>query len=188
MMTMTPKSIIESGLDLFLVLLYAKGSTGNLKEEVSDTTRLIKLLYLLVQEGGFSRLKKDLDFEAKDFGPWSGDVFDAIETLKQIELIDTQKILPNSFEEIADYVEWVEETPFHSLTYDQKQKNTYYLTKKGEKVAKIFYDKLLSKEKMQIEYIKGKFNKIELNKLLHYVYTKYPKSTIKSKIRNKILK
>lgn len=182
------KSVIESGLDLFLVLLYAKGSTGSLKEAVSDTTRLIKLLYLLVQEGGFSRLKKDLHFEAKDFGPWSGDVFDAIEALKQIELIDTQKILPDSFEEIADYVEWVEEIPVHSLTNEEKQKNTYYLTKRGEKVAKTIYDQMSSKEKLQIEYVKGKFNKIELNKLLHYVYTKYPESTIKSKIRNKILK
>ena len=187
-MAMKAKSSIESGLDLFLSLLYAKGSTRTLKEEVSDTTRLIKLLYLLVQEGGFSRLKKDLVFEAKDFGPWSGDAFDAIEALKEMELVKTQKVVPNSFDEIADYVEWVEETPTHHLSEEEKQKNTYYLTKKGEKVAKTLYDKLTGKEKAQIEFVKGKFNKMELNKLLHYVYSKYPESTIKSKIRNKILK
>jgi len=187
MATMVSKSTIESGLDLMLLLLYAKGSTGVLKEEVPDTTRLTKLLYLLIKEGGFSKLEKDLYFEPKNFGPWSGDVFDAIETLKEIDLIETQKILPNSFDEIADYVEWIEETPVHKLTEEDKQKNTYFLTKRGTKVAELLYENLSQKEKNQIEGIKGHFNKMELNKLLHYVYTKYPQSTIKSKIKDKIL-
>ncbi len=188
MSTMVSQSKIESGLDLMLLLLYAKGSTDTLKEEVSDTTRLTKLLYLLIKEGGFGRLEKDLYFEPKNFGPWSGDIFDAIETLKELDLINTQKILPNSFDEIADYVEWVEETPVHSATEEDKQKNTYFLTKRGDKVAKLLYEQLLQKEKNQIERTKAKFNKMDLNKLLHYVYTKYPKSTIKSKIKDKILR
>lgn len=184
---MTSKSAIESGLDLLLVLLYARGTTDTVKEEISDTTRLIKLLYLLIKEGGFARIEKDLRFEPKDFGPWSGDVFDAIEALKEIDLIETQKLPPNSFDEIADYVEWAEETPTHSLTNNDKTKNTYFLTKRGDKVAKTLYDQLSDAEKRKIEYIKSTFNKMELNKLLHYVYTKYPEDTIKSKIRKKIL-
>ena len=182
------KGTVESGLDLILLLLYAKGSTGSLKEEIPDTTRLIKLLFLLINEGGFSRLKKDLKFEPKDFGPWSGDVFDAIEALKELELIETQKLPPNSFDEIADYVEWIEESRGDHASNTDKQKNTYFLTSKGEKVSKSLYDELNSKERAQIEYIKGVFNRMDLNKLLHYVYSKYPESTIKSKIRNKILK
>jgi len=114
------KGTVESGLDLILLLLYAKGSTGTLKEEIPDTTRLIKLLFLLVKEGGFAKIGKELRFEPKDYGPWSGDVFDAIEALKEIELIETQKLPPNSFEEIADYVEWVEEVG--SLKHQQCMK------------------------------------------------------------------
>lgn len=182
------KGNVESGLDLILLLLYAKGSTGSLKEEIPDTTRLIKLLFLLINEGGFSRLKKDLTFEPKDFGPWSGDVFDALEALKELDLIKTQKLPPNSFDEIADYVEWIEESRNDHASNVDKQKNTYFLTAKGDKVAKVLYDTLDSKEKIQIEYIKNKFNRMDLNKLLHYVYSKYPASTIKSKIRDKILK
>jgi len=182
------KSPIESGLDLLLLLLYAKGTTGTLKEEISDATRLTKLLYLLIKEGGFSRLEKDLQFGPKDFGPWSGDVFDAIETLKEMNLIETQNLPPDSFDEIADYVEWVEETPTHSMTIDEKTKNTYFINKRGEKVAKYLYEQLSSSEKRQIEHIKSQFNKMELNKLLKYVYTKYPQDTIKSKIKKKILK
>jgi len=185
---MTTKSNVESGLDLILLLLYAKGTTGTFKEEVSDTTRLIKLLYLLVKEGGFSKLKKDLHFEPKDFGPWSGDVFDALEALKELKLIETQKLPPDSFEEIADYVEWIEETPTHTIMNDEKAKNTYFLTKRGEKVANVLYEKIPASEKAKIEHIKGQFNKMELNKLLRYVYTKYPEDTIKSKIKKRILK
>ena len=148
---MMVKSGVESGLDLLVLLLYAKGSTGTVKEEVSDTTRLVKLLYLLVKEGGFSRLKKDLDFEPKDFGPWSGDVFDAIEALKELGLIQTQNLPPNSYDEIADYVQWVEETPTQASAMEGGIKNTYFLTKRGIIVAETLYDKLANSEKKQID-------------------------------------
>ena len=68
---MGARTSIESSTDLMLALLYAPGSAMAECEDVPDTTTLVKLLYLLVSEGGFGRLAGDLRFEARDFGPWS---------------------------------------------------------------------------------------------------------------------
>ena len=188
---MAAKSSIESGLDLILVLLYARGSAQALCEDVSDTTRLVKLVYLLVREGGFERLSGDLRFEAKDYGPWSGDIFDAVETLSGMGLIEMQRMVPEYFAEVSDHAEWVAESDMEQggpgqVPPEEKVKTTYYLTNKGKKVASVLYDGATRSEIARIEFIKAKFNKLDLDGVLRYVYSKYPEHTIKSKIRERL--
>lgn len=189
---MATKSSIESSLDLILVLLYARGSARALCEDVSDTTRLVKLVYLLVRECGFGRLAADLRFEAKDYGPWSGDVFDAVETLSGMGLIEVQRMVPENFAEVADNVEWAvaeanedPDGPWPVPT-EEKAKTTYYLTRKGKKVASVLYEGATRSEIAQIELVKSKFNKLDLNGVLRYVYSRYPEHTTKSKIRARL--
>ena len=55
---------VRSAADLIVLLLYAKGSSGNLNEEVKGITRIEKLMYLLMKEGGFEEvLAKELVME-----------------------------------------------------------------------------------------------------------------------------
>ena len=65
----------------------------------------------------------------------------------------------------------------------EKVKTTYYLTRSGKKVAGVLYDGATRSEIARIEFIKAKFNKLDLHNVLRYVYSKYPEHTIKSKIR-----
>ena len=44
---------IESGADLIIALLCSPGKSGKSGEEVRGITRLEKLLFLLMREGGF---------------------------------------------------------------------------------------------------------------------------------------
>lgn len=170
-----------------MVLLYARGSAQALCEDVSDATRLVKLAYLLVREGGFERLAGDLRFEARDYGPWSGDVFDAVEALRGMGLIGAQRMVPEHFGEVADYVEWIgcggDYDGARHVPAEEKVKTTYYLTKSGKKVAGVLYGGATGPEMARIESIKAKFNKLDLHGVLRYVRSKYPEHEFKPKIR-----
>lgn len=146
----------------------------------------------MVREGGFGRLAGDLRFEAKDYGPWSGDIFDAVETLSGMGLIEVQRMVPENFAEVADSVEWAaagtDEDPDGpwQVPPEEKAKTTYYLTPRGKKVASVLYGGATRPEITQIEFVKSKFNKLDLDGVLRYVYSKYPEHTTKSKIRARL--
>ena len=167
---MAARTSIESAADLMLALLYAPGSARAVCEDVSDTTTLVKLLYLLVSEGGFGRLAGDLRFEARDFGPWSADVFDAVETLKGMGLVNAERMRASSLDELADDIEMaVEKEGEGPAPWIERQKTTYYLTRKGKRAAKTLYEGATRSERERIEFIKRRFNKVSLAILLQYV-------------------
>src|SRR5574341_896110 len=178
---------LESGLDLMLVLLYAKGLTGKQAEEIRNTTRLVKEIFLLVKEGGFKQFEGDFDFRAYDFGPWSKEIFDGINALKELGLLRIGKVVPESYEEIADEVESVVQSENPTETEEEKQASVYSLTKDGLELAEELYNELSVHERNKLEEIKKKFNKMDQQELLKYVYKKYQELTIKSKIKDKVI-
>src|ERR1700678_1675495 len=85
--------MIESGVDVLLAILHARGSTGKEDEPVFGITRLQKLLFLLWKEGHFYKAVPDLyNFKAYDFGPCMDDLYDDLEFSQSIDLI---KIVEN---------------------------------------------------------------------------------------------
>ena len=44
---------VKSAADLMVLLLYARGYTEKLNEEIRGITRLEKMMYLLLKEGDF---------------------------------------------------------------------------------------------------------------------------------------
>lgn len=176
---------VKSGLDLLLALLYAKGRTGKTGEQIRDTTRLVKLIFLLIREGGFENLAKDFSFEAYDYGPWAGEIFDGIESLKEIGVLSTRNESPESVEEVADDRALVEE--FEGVTIPNLV-TIYELTQQGLLIGKKIFESMTTAEQTNTQRIKDEFNSMPLHNLLTYVYTKYPDVTMKSKIRKKILK
>lgn len=177
---------VDSGIDLMLTLLYAPGHTGKFCEKVMGITRLVKLLFLLIKEGKFTDIAKDFSFEAHDYGPWSGEIFDNIEALKEIGILSIEETMPESPEEIADEMEWIRQTA-EAYVPTQRKLLIYSLTSRGEKIGKKLYEILSPDERARIERIKKRFNPMPLNQLLKYVYLNYPEVTIKSKIREKIM-
>jgi len=172
-------------LDLMMALFYAPGFTGKEAETIRDTMRLVKLLFLLVREGSFQKFEKEFGFEAHDYGPWGGQIYDNIEALKQINLLATSEDVPQEPEEgVADFQVLVQTS---EIPVSQDKVSIYCLTEKGKKVSKQVYDKLSTSERENIENIKKKFNGIPLPRLLEYVYSKYPDVTVKSKIKKKVL-
>jgi hypothetical protein len=180
---------LQSALDLLLALLVARGTSGNENEPIRDSTRLVKLVFLLIKEGGFERFDEEFGFKkdyAHDFGPWSSQVYDYVETLKQIKFLNTQDVAKQEPEEGIDDAEWARQFPDPAL----RQSGTivvYQLTDTGLKVAKKIFATLSDDDKDKIIRVKARFNSTPLSQLLEYVYRRYPEGITKSKIREKVL-
>ena len=53
---------IESVMDAILLLLYAKGTTGEVNERIRGITRLEKLIYLLREDKTSGKFLKEINY------------------------------------------------------------------------------------------------------------------------------
>jgi uncharacterized protein YwgA len=184
---------VDSGMDVLVLLLYAKGETGKVNEPIRGITRLEKLMYLLDREGEFHKYLSNYQFVAYDYGPFSSRLWDDIETLKDesLGLVEVQEVSSSYFIETSDAEKAMEEESElkeKTLGSDAKKKvEIYSLSERGEKVANQLFNELSAEERSILENIKRRFNSMSLFELIRYVYLKYPESTVYSKIRSDIL-
>ena len=174
--------MIDSDLDLLLLLLHA-----NDQEEIVGITRLEKLVFLLVQNRAFKKFQKDFGYEEYDYGPWSSQILDNLETLSSFELLACEERSLPRFEK--DYYQDEIEINFDLIKEFHENKTIVYsLSSDGLKVAGELYNQLKSNEKDIIQTIKTKYNSMPLNQLIRHVYHFYPEFTKKSVIKDKVEK
>ena len=186
---------LESGLDVLIVLLYSEGPNSQIGEPIEGITRLDKIMYLLSKNPEFGKIiDRGYRFEADNFGPFAPELFDDIEALKheniisvvstratknKIETIDEEYVEKEASDKVADREEV---TSWKSYPVEK-----YELTEEGLKVGAKLFNCLTEKQKIELKRIKRVFAEMNLGALLHYVYTKYPELTGKSKIKDKVL-
>jgi uncharacterized protein len=164
-------------LDLVLLLLAAPGAQR--PNEVEGITRLEKLLYLAEKETDVpSRVVEPFRFEAYDYGPYSKDVYEAVELLEGMDLVRETRIFRGSSLDEGEEV---------LVGADREGiERRFHLTDNGLVVAtelgKRYPDVAASLAK-----VKKAYAKMPLRQLLRYVYSVYPEVAEKSKIRSDIL-
>jgi len=178
-----------------MALLYAPGEGGE-NEAIRGVTKLVKLLFLLDKEGGFGKylsLSEDpeepegYEFEAYNFGPYSDEIYEDIEMLKEENLLDVVRERYNYYAEAADRHESISRADLEDST--EADVEIFSLSSNGEKIGKLIFENELSEEERnKLVEIKKKYNSIPLHKLLKYVYEKYPEVTTESLIKDKVLK
>lgn len=148
------------------VLLYARGPKGEIKEEITGKTRLMKLMFLLIKEENFEYYLKNGDtFKPYKYGPYDSEIYDALEALESLKIID---IMNDKIESANNEI------------YDKKIK--FRLTEKGlERTKKIVNNMPINLYK-KIEKIKRIYSRMSLIQLLYYVYNKYPEYAGKSEL------
>ena len=171
-----------SGLDLLIALLSIPGFTNRDGEEIRGITRLVKLVFLLLKQGDFeSKIDTEYDYKAYDYGPYSSRVIKELDMLETANLVKIRKVPLPSIKEIID-----REAALHDLgdDYDEeKYLEVYSITERGLDVWEGVVKKKLSNDDIdQIRDIKTRFNGMELEKLLRYVYEEYPDYIVESKI------
>lgn len=181
---------IESVMDAILLLLYAKGTTGEANEKIRGITRLEKLIYLLRENKTSWKFLEEISFEPYDYGPFSSDVYDGVEALKSYGLLKVETMPIEYYSEIADGIIGEQDGATEDSYFDKESDKVeiYSLTEKGLEVAEALFHELLDEEKEGIGSTKLRFNSMPFLSLLRYVYSRHPESATKSKIRDKLFK
>jgi uncharacterized protein len=182
---------LESALDVLLVLLYSEGPQGDLCEPIEGITRLDKLMYLLSKTPELEQIiKKGYRFQADNFGPFAPELFDDIEALKEenvVEVISERKTRDKIDTVDEESVEKEAADSENSTSWKAYNVQKYELTESGKNIASSLFNCLTEKQKIELKKIKADYGGMSLTSLLHFVYSKHPDMTGKSKIREKIL-
>lgn len=165
--------------DLVLLLLAAP-SQGRVEEgKINGITRLVKLLFLALQETDVAKHVKDpFPFKPYDYGPYSKEIYEAVELLEEAGLLRDKRIMAGrSLDEMEELAAATEER--------EGVERQFILTMEGGAVAKLLAQHSPEASEM-LAAIKDKYGGMPLGRLIRYVYQQYPSYAQKSKIRDRI--
>jgi uncharacterized protein YwgA len=177
---------------LLLMLLASPGYRGEDAEPIQGTTRLQKLLFLLEREADVRASEgEDFQFTPWKFGPVSKELYDDLEKLENLGLLETDPVSASSPTELDEYglsfndLMGEEESQAREISEEKR----YKLSKEGLRWVQRHIDAKKDKETIDsIRRIKAKYGALSLQDLLHYVYTKYPDMTSASEIKSRVLR
>jgi uncharacterized protein YwgA len=184
--------------DLILLLLNLSARSG-IDEGLGGITRLQKFLFLLDREERVSPSGEGFAFQPYKAGPYSSRLYDDLEFLENLGLIEGKVTgeateqesaeMDLSFEDLIPPENERESTAnSHFGTADDYEERKFHLTAKGKEKV----ESLLSNDKYKplvnsINRINSKYGPYPLSDLLYYVYTKYPEMATESEIREQVL-
>lgn len=149
--------------ELVALLLYAPGQTNKIGEEIVGRTRLMKIIFLLLEEGGLGdEISKKAAFKPYKYGPFDAEIYDAVEALEGLKVIEETPVSEDELE-ICDIDE-----PYDTNT-------VYKLTPVGIAKVQRIVNELPPDIIRKITNYKSIYNNKPLVETLHYVYSKYPK-------------
>jgi hypothetical protein len=170
--------------DAILALLFDE--KGPEYSRLDGLTRLTKLLFLARME--YPHLAKhlpDFDFEAWRMGPWSHDVYDALEALGIEERIQqSDSGIQDDFDDDEQEFFRSQSDVLRLVSQPKRANQPVRLeipTSKYQQAKEVF--KSLSPEaRRELKALKDSFRNMSLRELLQFVYRKYPQFTTRSKI------
>lgn len=174
--------------DIILLLLEANETLLG-KHAVGGVTRLEKLLFLLQRETNIEKMDSFYEFTAHNYGPFSKEVYEALDFLEGFELIQVKERVHSSYYtnvgEILLLQAISEEEVSETTTINSEgvTEKLFLLTESGHKVAKKLRQTIEKRRPKDIEELNGiirRYGKLPLNQLIRYVYHKYPEMTVKS--------
>lgn len=173
----TPSASTEDLIASDLVLLLLKaGQEGKDAGRLDGITRLEKLLFLANEEEGMDGLVDDpFTFKPYHYGPYSREVYEAVELLEEAGLVSEERFMgENQLDEAEELAVDVSD----ELGVERR----FRLTESGETVADLLASKTPEAFK-RLATIKSNYGGLSLNRLIRYVYSKYPTYAEKSVIR-----
>ena len=177
---------MTSGLDLLIAMLAVPGSTGEPGEAIRGITRLEKLVFLVLKEGGLeSRIDTPFEYKPYDYGPYSTQVLKEIETLTTVNLIEIEKVPLRSIKEVIDGQAARLGTGGDGEF--ERVLEVYRITQRGLRIWEGVVRGKLSREDIEtISNIKREYNSMDLDQLLRTVYEKFPEYTAETTMLKEI--
>jgi len=183
------------GRESLVLLLVGLSEDGKPIDSVAGITRLQKFLFLMQQESGLVPKGNGFEFKPYKAGPYSAKLYDDLELLENFDFIKSEVEGEASDAEAAE----VDMLDFEQLmnsqddeearTADAYEERKFMLTEGGrEKIADLLKNNDFEPIVDAVRKIKSKYGRHSLNDLLYYVYTKYPKMTTESEIKDKVMR
>jgi uncharacterized protein len=172
--------------DTILLLLAAETSNPKQRFRCDGITRLEKLVFLLKQETHFdSEVSDPFTFEAYHYGPYSREIYDAVDFLKAMQLLSERRVDVSSGLDVSEEAEALD---FYDALDEEEQyiERQLELTEDGKAVAKVLSTRVSPEGKDALKATKDKYGTMPLRQLLRYVYDRYPAYAEKSMIRDAI--
>jgi uncharacterized protein len=169
--------------DIILMLVAASGGTPAGK--LNGITRLEKLAFLVAQETSVNDQAEDpFEFEAYNYGPYSKEVYEAVDLLKDLGLISESREYDDSG------LDEMEESTVVASDNDgvdrEGTERRFSLTENGEQVSQLLVQHY-SEQAAAIASIRARYGRMSLRHLIRYVYDRYPRYAEKSLIRDDIM-
>ena len=142
-------------------------------------TRLEKILYLLHRETSFEGIGRFFVFVHHLFGPFSKEVYSAVEFLESAGLICVERTDATRYSRVAAE-ELTSERPRVGAAFVSARERVFSLTEFGRRVAKMWRVSLGRRRPQDLEAIDGtvrRYARMPLVALIRYVYRKYPETT-----------
>jgi hypothetical protein len=181
-----------------VMMLIGLGATNELDDSLGGITRLQKYLFLLEKEGGVHVEGDVLQFEPYKAGPYSPKLYDDLEFLENLGLLQSQVVGGATPEEALEVEKLTIDDLFQDpaiggksdeLFADAFEERQFSLTPEGvEHVEKLLASAEHRALADSVRKVKSRFANHSLSDLLHYVYTKYPEMTSASEIKDKVLR
>ena len=167
--------------DLVLLLLATSTRWEQATNRINGITRLEKLLFLVDKECNYGdALDKTFDFVPYHYGPYSKEVYEAVELLEEAGLIEEQRNFTDS------ELDRAEELLYSGMATEISYERQFILTDDGKSIARYLFRNRPQLE-AEIRRIKDTYAGLPLQTLIYYVYTKYPDYAVRSVIRDKIV-
>jgi uncharacterized protein YwgA len=165
--------------DLILLLLAATGPTGKPDNRIDGITRLEKLLFLIDQETHVPRsVVEPFRFRPYSYGPYSREVYEAVELLEEAGLIREDRVLEGH---TLDEMEQAAAAAIEKEGIERR----FALTDDGLAVARLLARRH-SNAFDEVARIKQSYAEMPLSRLIRYVYGKYPSYAEQSRIRDQV--
>ncbi|MGD2249837.1 MAG: DUF4065 domain-containing protein [Candidatus Methanofastidiosia archaeon] len=178
---------IDDLSDLLLLLLYVPGASGEVGEPIIGITRLQKTLFLLVKETEIGKKFADeLSFQAYKYGPFSSKLYDSINFLREMELIDTKH---QKYDALTQKIEEMEYEEDYESVKEESEPETievFELKNVGKAMAEDIFENLDENQKNELEDIKKVVNSLPYLELIRFVYKKHPEYAKVSEIKEKV--
>jgi len=176
--------------DLVLLILGAPTDVVAAQDRIEGITRLEKLAFLLERESEFhsaAQIASDhLDFRAYHYGPYTRELYDAVDFLAAIGLITESARATNSRLEQAEEMEATDAAEFGAGEGAPYTEKIVKLTDKGRYVSKVLADRVGSDAVAQVTELKNRFAGLPLRVLLQHVYAGHEDMTTNSRIKNEL--
>lgn len=187
-----------SSKDLLLCFLYSPGVNSDNNEPIIGRTKLTKMMFLFEKEILSSFFKDNVkinlpEFVPYYFGPFSKQLFEDLSFFLSIGMIlASETNTPISFADKIENDNVFDDDIWGEAQFEEDEneefEKSYLLSDSGNRYVENNLWSLFTKtQKDKLREFKAQINRISLDSLLRYVYTKYPESAKNSKIADKYL-